>query len=242
MTPNNSVEWLAAALDLNCRDLLRKRRAAEGFPESVPPPFTVALSRDAGAGGTEVARAVGERLGWPVYDRELLQRVAEGMGLRPEVLEKVDERHKGWLQRCLEYFVASPPVAGDAYACRLAEALLSLAARGECVIVGRGAAQVLPAESTLRVRLVGSFPARVLAVQRRHGASAEEAERRVAATDAERRRFVQEYFHKDPSDAGLYDLVLNSTRFTAGQCVDFIVEALHRLQEAAAEKRAAPAA
>jgi len=241
MTPNDSVERLAAALDLNCRDLLRKRRAAEGLP-GYPPAFTVAISRDAGAGGTAIARAVGERLGWPVYDRELLQRVAEGMGLRPEQLEKVDERHKGWLQQCLEFFVTSPPVAGDAYACRLAEALLSLAARGECVIVGRGAAQVLPAESTLRVRLVGPFPARVRAVQRRHGASAEEAERRVAATDSEWRRFVQEYFHKDPSDAGLYDLVLNSARFTAGQCVDFIVEALQRFQEARSAKQPAAVA
>ena len=37
----------------------------------------VAISREAGAAGAIVARLVGEHLGWEVYDRNLLDQVAQ---------------------------------------------------------------------------------------------------------------------------------------------------------------------
>jgi hypothetical protein len=42
-------------------------------------PFTIALSREAGTYGAAMAREVGNRLGWPVYDSELLGRIAEDL-------------------------------------------------------------------------------------------------------------------------------------------------------------------
>jgi hypothetical protein len=42
-----------------------------------------------------------------------------------------------------------------AYVHHLSQAILSLGAHGRCVIIGRGAAQILPAQTTLRVRLIG---------------------------------------------------------------------------------------
>ncbi|MGE5388460.1 MAG: hypothetical protein ACM3NE_06195, partial [Hyphomicrobiales bacterium] len=44
-------------------------------PET-PPSFTIALSREAGSGGTLVAREIGRRLNWPVYDRETACRLS----------------------------------------------------------------------------------------------------------------------------------------------------------------------
>ena len=46
-------------------------------------PFSIAISRDSGANGHLIARAVGARLDWPVYDKELVSRIAGEMGLRP---------------------------------------------------------------------------------------------------------------------------------------------------------------
>jgi cytidylate kinase len=117
--------------------------------------------------------------------------------------------------------------------------LLSLAAHGECVIVGRGAAQVLPAETTLRVRLVAPEEKRVEAIEQRFGISNEEAARWVEKTDAERIRFVRDHFHKDPADPRNYDLVLNSLRFSVDECADLILEALHRLQTKALARKPA---
>lgn len=195
-----------------------------------PPPLTIAISRDAGANGSAIATEIGERLGWPVYDRELIHRIASEMGLRTDLLESVDEKHRGRWKEFINTLSVMPNSKLGSYNRHLVEILLSLAAHGNCIIVGRGAAQVLPEPTTLRVRLVGPVKARIEVVRQRRGISREEATRWVEMTDRERAGFVQEQFHKDPHDPSQYDVILNSTRFSKTECVDFIIEALHRLQ------------
>jgi cytidylate kinase len=194
------------------------------------PAYTIALSREAGANGSLVARAVGKRLGWLVYDRELVQHIAADLGVRASLVESVDEKHRNWPQEWLESFSSAPAVSESAYARNLLETLLSLGAHGECVIVGRGAAQVLPTATALRVRLVGPVEDRIKAVCQRFGVPHEEAKRWVERTDGERARFVKDHFQKDSTDPRGYDLVLNSSRFSVPECADLIIEALHRLQ------------
>src|SRR5262249_14847401 len=198
--------------------------------KATPPAFTVALSRQSGAGGGTIARAVGARLGWSVYDRELLQKIGDEMGLQATLLERVDEKRESWLGECLEALASTPSVNESAYVRRLVKTILALAVQGECVIVGRGAAQILPPEITLRVRLIGPRQARIAARQRQLGISEEEARRVVDATDHQRTDFVRDHFHRDPTDPENYDLVLNSQRFSAEECAELIIEALHRLQ------------
>ncbi len=208
-----------------------KREARAGIPlVRSPPAFTIALSREAGASGSLVARALGERLGWLVYDRELVEHIAADMGVRASLLDSVDEKHRGWVLECLEAFASAPAISEGAYVRHLVETLLSLGAHGNCIIVGRGAAQVLPPAVTLRVRLVSAVEDRVRAASQRLGISPEEARRWVERTDGERVRFVNDHFHKDPTDPRGYDLVLNSSRFSVPECADLIVEAERRLQ------------
>jgi cytidylate kinase len=239
MYGKNTSEHLAEALERTRRQWQPRRPPSaecEPLPAPVPPAFTVAVSREAGANGGVVARTVGERLGWPVYDRELLQRVAQDMGVRAGLLEGTDERQKSWLQECLESFGSFPTVSDSAYVRHLLQTLLSLSAHGNCVIVGRGAAQILPAATTLRVRLVGPVADRIKTIEQRLSLTHEEAARRVGNIDAERARFVREHFQKDPNSPWQYDLVLNSARFSTAECAELIIEALHRLQAAAVAK------
>jgi cytidylate kinase len=207
------------------------RRQAE-TPGSAPAAFTIAISREVGARGTTVARAVGERLGWQVYDHELLEQIAREQNLRVSLLESVDERRISWIEECLESFGEIPAVSGSAYVRYLTETMLSLAAHGECVIVGRGAAQVLPPASTLRVRLVAPREQRVEWLMRERGLPHDEAARRVTEIEHERTRFIRDHYQKDPTDQHGYDLVLNSGRFAVAECAGFIVDALHRLTRA----------
>lgn len=150
------------------------------------PDLVIAISREAGARGPQVARRAGELLGWPVYDRELLEMIANKKGLRVQLLECVDERKVHWLRECMEAFGGVPRVSESAYVSYLVETLYSLASLGHCVIVGRGAVQVLPPQRTLRVRLVGPVQDRVQAVSRKFVIPVEEAARWVEKTDRER--------------------------------------------------------
>jgi hypothetical protein len=208
-------------------------QAEQANPDRARPaarPFTIAVSREAGTYGAAIAREVANRLGWPVYDSELLGRIAEDLGVRRTLIESVDERQVGWLTECLEGLSSAPRVSQGLYVRHLVETLLSLAAHGECVIVGRGATKVLPAATTLRVRVVAPLEHRVEAVRREHGLPRDEAARQVETTDRERDRFVKDHFYVDPADPRNYDLVLNAARFSLEQSADLIIAALGQLQ------------
>jgi cytidylate kinase len=233
MNPNVSSARLVEALERADRQRQERRQTA-GPPR---PAFTIALSREAGTNAPLIARALGQRLGWAVYDRELLQRVAQEMNLRTSLLQHMDEKGKHWLQECMEAFTGGPAASTDAYVRHLLETLLSLAARGECVLVGRGAPQVLPPATTLRVRLVAPLADRIEVIRQRFGFSRAEAARWVQAADVDRVRFVKDHFHKDSTAGCDYDLILNTARFSVEACADIIVEALRRLQGQTASER-----
>jgi hypothetical protein len=201
-----------------------------------PLPLNVALTRQAGVPGSIIARAVGERLGWSVYDQELVEHIAREMRQRPEVVQRVDERHVPWLLETLEALSSEPRVSESGYVRQLVQVLASLATRGECVLLGRGAAQILPAATTLRVRLIGDWEDRIETTVRRRGISRAEAIRWVEETDNERQRFVQDHFHKDPTDPSQYDLIVNATRFTIDQTAEIIATAVRCRRERGATK------
>lgn len=233
-----SSERMAEVVAKARRRWQTRQRVAESVDASVPPAppaLTIAISREAGANGSAVGRLLGERLGWPVYDYELVERIANEMGLRSTLLESVDEKRMGWLEECVASFFRGSAVPESAYVRQLVETLLSLAMHGECIIVGRGANVVAPPETTLRVRLVAPLWARIATVQKRRDVSFEEAQRWVEKTDRERARFLKEHFHKDAAAPYIHDLVLNSSRFSIEACAEMIIDALHRMQAQARE-------
>lgn len=202
-------------------------------PLATPP--TIALSRDAGCRGTAVALAVAGRLGWPVYDHQLIERIAEQMQVRPNLLDTIDERQHSWTLECVEWLALGAHISDRAYFHRLLDTLRALGAKGECVIVGRGAAFALPAPTTLRVRLVSDRAARIAEISRERGLDAEAAARYMETTDRERVAWLRDHFGKsDPADPVHYDLVLNTSRWPVDDCADLIVAGLQHLQKCGA--------
>jgi CMP/dCMP kinase len=189
-------------------------------------PFTIALSREAGTPALEVAHAIGERLGWPVYDREVAARIAQELHLPVAVVEHMDERRQSWLLECVESFSSRCLLSESRYFRHLLSVVRSLGQQGRCVIVGHGAEFILPPPKTLRVRLVGDQEDRISRFARRlhidHGVAAH----KLYEISRERGRFLREHFHVDPSQPRYYDLVLNSSHWSPSDCADFILRAL----------------
>jgi cytidylate kinase len=210
--------------------LARLENYAEAHPAGTEQQtVAIAISRQAGSRAPDVAQAVGKRLGWLVYDNELLKQIAAKRGLQERLLERLDEHAANWV----EQMAASFSQAGSldaVYLKQLVELLVALSKAGQCVIVGRGAAQALPPETTLRVRLVAPRDWRVAVTEKRLGLAHGEAAHWVDRTDAERDRFVKSSFHKDPNDPLGYDLILNTSRFGPDECAEVIAEAARLLE------------
>jgi cytidylate kinase len=204
-------------------------------------PYLITISREPGALGTTVARAVGKLLGWPVYDRELLDRVAEEMGTRVDHLQRVDERPVSWLEECVRQLTTQYNLSQDRYMVHLITTLRGLAQQGNCVIVGRGANFVVPHETALNVRLVADYKDRMAVLQQLLKVSEKEAARWEKKSSRERFDFVKRRFGKDVSDPHFYDLVLNTSRLSADESAEVIVAALHRLQARKPDAKVQPA-
>jgi cytidylate kinase len=210
------------------RDVMTAGELAPPLP--VQPAFTIALSREAGTRASLVAHEIGVRLGWPVFDRELLERIAQDMGLRTSLLDAVDERHVSWIEETIEAFGSALAVSETGYVIQLIRTVLSLGAHGDCVIVGRGSPHVLPPTTTLRVRLIAALKDRTRAMSETLRMDLPDAERHLNEIDGARARFVNDHFHKDVADPHNYDLLISMSRFTVSDCATLIIEALERIK------------
>jgi cytidylate kinase len=203
--------------------------------------FTIAVSREAGSPGLEIGRAIAERLNWPVYEREVVDLIAQQSGLRSELLESVDEHDRNWLVDALEAFSRRERVSTAEFVHHLVHVLTALAAHGSCVIVGRGATSCLPRATTLRLRVVADLGERVQRLAAELHVSEDKALSFVQRIDRDRAQFVARHFHRDVHDVHNFDLVLNASRLTASACADAAVQALRDLEHAAAAVSQEPA-
>jgi cytidylate kinase len=214
------------------RDHLERGRATDEHE----PGFVIAISREVGIHAGDVACSVGRRLGWPVWDRELVEEVALRLHSRASTLAMLDETHVSWLQESVEAIMDAHSISQVSYVHQLFKIFESLAERGNSVIVGRGAAHAMPVETTLRVRLVAPLEYRVATVSRIAGVNSDVALRKVEKLHRDQTRFLKDHFHKDPADPANYDLVLNVARLSVDDCTLQIVDALRAEQAARANR------
>lgn len=185
----------------------------------------ITISRQYGAGGSDVARRVADTLGWRLVDDELVERVAARTGISAEEMAGLEERSPSFLERLAQVLATSTPELfapstgtvpelSGATLVRITEAVVEEAARaGRVVLVGRAAPAVLARErDALHVRLVASKAFRIRVAADRLGLDPKEAERVMLQTDAQRERYHREHYARDWSDPVGYHMVLNTER------------------------------
>ena len=237
--PSTGTPATADMVEKACQHWEVRRRAVAAEPHiepTIPHAFSIALSRETGTQATAVAQEVGRLLAWQVYDRKLLEKIAQDMGLRTNLLESVDERRQSWMTEAMEGLLSASFATESSFAHHLVKTVLALGTHGECVIVGRGAAFILPPATTLRVNLVASLPERVAAMARMLGISEHEAAEQIRTLDHQRAEFLRFHFRKTPNDPCDFDLVLNASRLSVAQMAELIAEALRRMAARPQEK------
>jgi len=198
---------------------LRSGKVAEGIG-----PY-ILISREMGSGGSEIARQVGEELGWNVLDREILDYMAEKYGTSRDLLEFVDERGASFLKSLFTTWIEGQGFTETTHVHRLGQLFLLAGHHGKVVIVGRGAQFILPHDRGLSVRIVAPLEFRVRQVAADRNLPAGEAKTRVEQADRDQREFVRTCFRRDLTDPHVYDLVLNVENFTRPEATRLILAA-----------------
>ena len=115
----------------------------ERKPESFVPANVVTISRASGTFGGEVARQVGRILDLPVYDQEIVEHIAAKKNLRLETVNTLDEYAQSRLDDYVTALFREKNFDQSDYLRALTETIMGLWGHGPCVLVGRGAHQIV---------------------------------------------------------------------------------------------------
>lgn len=207
-------------------DLAKERKAAEERAEIArKSSYVVTVSRGYGSQGRLVAQALADRLGVRCCDRDILEAVAKRAAVDIDLVAKLDETVRHSALAPWKAVFSGQTLGEQRYLDHLVKVIMNISNKGG-VIVGRGAHLILGPARAFRVRIIGSPESCAARVAEREGLDATAAAERVRNIDRQRAEFVQKHFGVDSADCSVYDLVINSDRFSLEQMVDMIIDAM----------------
>lgn len=181
------------------------------------------LSHQYGSGGSLIARDLGQRLKWKVWDKEIVRAIASQQHVSESYVDTKDERVGSFIERLVEavgvggferaYNVPPPLRLKDGQLARLTRQLIEDAAQmGSAIIVGRGGNCILAdRRRTLHVFVFAPPEARVRRVMQVERLTRAEAERRIAGMDKLRADYVRKFYQADWQDPDRYHLQIDSS-------------------------------
>jgi len=198
------------------------------------------LSHQYGSGGSRIARELGRRLGWSVWEKEIVRKIASQYKVSEEYIEAKDERVDSFIERMVGLFglggfesayeVPPPLWLNDAQLVRMTKGLIEdVAKEGRAIIIGRGGNHILAKRpQSLHVFLFASLPTRVERVMQAEGMNHAAAEQRITGMDKLRSDYVHTFYHADWRDASTYNLLIDTGLWGEDKTVDMILWALEQ--------------
>jgi cytidylate kinase len=180
----------------------------------------VAISETFGSQGTDIGREVSRALGWEFADREIIAKAAERYGESVMDLHHVSEEKPTLWERFSD--------STRHYVSCIEATILELAARGDAVLVGHGAAIMLRDIShVLRVRVTAPEAPRAARARHVQGLATDQAALEfVREADRERAARMKFLYHVDVDDPLLYDVIIDTDRMTVTDGVRVVRAAL----------------
>ncbi|MDP8904981.1 MAG: cytidylate kinase-like family protein [Chloroflexota bacterium] len=211
----------------------------------------ITISRQFGAAGVPIGRALADRFRAEFLDRAIVGQVALRSGIPESELESYDERLPSLWHRLASALasgspeIAMPPLPHDQLpSMSMHDRLVTItrvvieeaAARGNAVILGRGGAFILGRRTgVLNVQLHAAMDARVRYLLSRveeippETRPDERSLRQLCnSIDHARADYIRRLFGADWMDARHYDLAIDSGRFGIDQTVELIAAAAER--------------
>lgn len=181
----------------------------------------ITISREYGAGGSELGVLLGQELGWPVLDHELIGKLAARLRCEEGEIKAMDEHPPSLLERLAAVAVVTAPESRvhsrpwttdpDCVAAAAREVLLEAANSLPLIVVGHGGNCLFrQRKDVLRIRVTAPFEVRLSRVARRTGASREQAAADVRRLDGDRAHYLQRYYNSKLNDPNEYDLQINT--------------------------------
>lgn len=194
----------------------------------------IALNREYGSGGKEVAEKLSKRLGIRVYDEDIAELAAKHSGIRKDYFEKVDEKPTDSFLYMLAMNTFSMntstnpfdnTLSSDRLFNKQAEVIQQIAEKDDCIIIGRCAGYILrEEEKCIRIYLSADKNFRVKRIMESDHLDEKEALKKIHSMDKKRDSYFGYYAGLDWKACNTYDLAISTSAIGIEKTVDLICQ------------------
>lgn len=185
----------------------------------------ITISREFGSGGRTIGRILADQLGFAFYDKEIIEKLVEKTGYDKKFVEEQAEYAPG--KNVFSYAFVGRTIDGmslNDYLWRAQrETILELAAKENCVIVGRCADFVLKdRDDVLNVFIHANKEFRAKRIVEQYGESTDKPMKRLEDKDKKRAVNYKYYTDQTWGMCRNYHLSLDSSEIDIEGCVRMI--------------------
>lgn len=204
----------------------------------------ITIGRQYGSAGHAIGALVAEKLGYPFYDKQLVEIAAKNSNISDETVKHIDEKATS----SLLYSLASGSYSlrgingplyyemplNDKLFLAQSEVIKEIASKESCVIVGRCADYVLDdAENVnlINVFIYADMDFRVKRVMETFEITEKQAKDKINKTDKQRKTYYSYYSNRDWGKMSNYDVCLNTSKIGIEKSAEMIANLVRSLDK-----------
>lgn len=206
--------------------VLQRQPVLSSINENIP--FVITISREYGSGGHAVGEELAKRLNMDFYDHSIIDRTAVELGFSSEYVADKEQNistAKIWELIFTDKSIPDSmnPSRDDAIFVAESRTIRELAAKGNCIIIGRMANWILrKRKNCVKVFITSSHETAIERIVAREHISSNEASRKIDRINKGRSNHYMQYSGQHWTDARSYDLVINISVTGINQAVSII--------------------
>lgn len=195
----------------------------------------ICIGRQYGSGGREIGEKLAKNLGVVCCDKLLIRQAAKDSGLSADIIENDEERPIGLCEVVSGNPFADSALLGATFYSEKqrvfeaeSKAILKIAEKGPCIIIGRCASSILRGAGydVLSVFVYADMDDRAKRIAERNGIGIKEAIRKAEKVDRMRKKYFDFYSDTPWGEHASYDLMISSSRYGIDGTADVIGKAV----------------
>jgi len=200
----------------------------------------ITIGRQFGSGGHEAGKRLAEKLGIPLYDKELLKLTAENSHFAESFLDKIDETRPSLLNLGMGGVSVGTALAGngegfvnpfyslspnDQAFLEMSKMMRAVAAEGPCIVIGRCADYVLKEFDPVNFFLCADLSQRIrrkMALKENGDVTEDQMAKLIESTDRNRAKFYEYYSHARWGEASHYHMCIDTGKVGVDGAVELM--------------------
>ena len=186
------------------------------------------IGRSFGSGGGTIGQAIGNKLGIPFYDNELISRAAEENGYSKNIFAGEEKRSlfsvSSFFASSRFSYMDSGYVNDDVMFNIQSEVIRGIADKGDAVFIGRCADYILRDRKCLNVFICAPEEFRIQRLMKEEKLTEDEAEKLMHKKDRTRETYYNYYTFGAWGQAANYNLCVDSSVLGMEGSADFIID------------------